>query len=177
MGPQVKFPKPKPKTVFNRMLAANQKLRTGLETGVHKAVDAATNTNAAKNNPYVSSYLPGASKPTQPKAKPYVNPAVGQGYAGLGAVEMNKRKAQHTAMANIAKAKANEASGRLDDMMNLMKAHGGDRDFVMKHGSSVIESGIDAAGKELAGAQSYSKWTQNKLKFDKKPKRKPRKME
>ena len=176
-GPAINFPKPKPKTVFNRMLETHQKLRTGLETGVHKAISAATNTNAAKNKPYVSSYLPGASKPIQPKAKPYVNPAVGQGYAGLGAVEMNKRKAQHTAMANIAKAKHQEASSRLSDMTNLIGAHGSDPAFLIKHGQSVSDSYIDAQKKIESAARDYSKWTKNKAKFDKKPKRKPRKME
>lgn len=177
MGPAIKFPKPKPKTVFNRMLETNQKLRTGLETGVHKAVDAATNTNAAKNNPYVSSYLPGASKLTQPKAKPSVNPAVGQGYAGLGAVEMNKRKAQHEDMRMRAAAKTVEGYNRQKAMLNLLDSHGGDADFVMKHGQSVVESGIQAGKQAAAGYSSYSKWTKNKAKFENKPKRKPRKME
>ena len=174
---QVNFPKPKPKTVFNTMIKTHQRLREGLETGVHKAVGAATNTNAAKNNPYVSSYLPGASKLTQPKAKPSVNPAVGQGYAGLGAVEMNKRKAQHEDMRMRAAAKTVEGYNRQKAMLNLLDSHGGDADFVMKHGQSVVESGIQAGNQADAGYSSYSKWTKNKAKFENKPKRKPRKME
>ena len=90
---------------------------------------------------------------------------VGQGYAGLGAVEMNMRKAQHTAMANIAKAKHQEASGRLSDMTNLIGAHGSDPAFMMQHGQSVLDSAKDAWKKMESAARDYSLWYNRGKKF------------
>ena len=93
--------------------------------------------------------------------------AVGQGYAGLGAVEMNKRKAQHTAMANIAKAKHQEASGRLSNMTGLIGAHGSDPTFMMQHGQSVLDSAKHARKKMESAARDYSLWYNRGKKFDK----------
>ena len=93
--------------------------------------------------------------------------AVGQGYAGLGAVEMNKRKAQHTAMADIAKAKHQEASSRLTSMTGLIGAHGSDPAFMMQHGQSVLDSAKDAQKKMTSAARDYSLWYNRGKKFRK----------
>jgi len=93
--------------------------------------------------------------------------AVGQGYSGLGAVEMNKRKAQHTAMADIAKAKHQEASSRLTSMTGLIGAHGSDPAFMMQHGQSVLDSAKDAQKKMTSAARDYSLWYNRGKKFRK----------
>ena len=93
--------------------------------------------------------------------------AVGQGYSGLGVVEMNKRKAQHTAMADIAKAKHQEASNRLTSMTGLIDAHGFDPAFMMQHGQSVLDSAKDAQKKMTSAARDYSLWFNRSKKFTK----------
>jgi len=93
--------------------------------------------------------------------------AVGQGYSGLGAVEMNKRKAQHTAMADIAKAKHQEASNRLTSMTGLIGAHGSDPAFMMQHGQSVLDSAKDAQKKMTSAGRDYSLWYNRNKKFTK----------
>ena len=174
-------------------MASNPYTKLGINKGVYSKLDAADKSaykksvyfkflkarrDALRNAPRPLPVKPGRGERQRPIPKPSPKPtpinkgskpqpsAVGQGYAGLGAVEMNKRKAQHTALRDIALSKHTEAYKNMITMKNLIGAHGSDPTFE-KHLDSVYASADASWVKQRAQLQKAAYWNRNLRKFGK----------
>jgi hypothetical protein len=91
---------------------------------------------------------------------------VGQGYAGLGKQELNKRIKQHTALRDKAFAGYGRGMKEYKQAMKLVGEFGSDPSKSKQVGE-VQKSGIDAGVKALGELQKASKLNKQLLKLKK----------